>query len=334
MSIPRRTCQAHKGRSMAEQSPQAMLDAAFQRIRADREHGASWLARTAAGALADACGAAALAPGADEALREVHTAARALAHARPSMAALANTVAYIWAAEAAPSADASRDAGITLARMGDAARAEVALWSRATGGILTTARPYLNGTLLTHSRSGTVEHVLTRLAADATAAEPRAIFVTESRPGGEGGALASVLALAGWRVTLIADMACGLFVGQARAVIVGADSVRADGGVVNKVGTYPLALAARAAGVPLYVLCETRKIAAPEYPLRLEEMDTAELLPQPIPGVTARNPYFDLTPAQLVTGIVSERGLLSADEIGAIAIEAGRSLAALDAGLD
>jgi len=106
--------------------------------------------------------------------------------------------------------------------------------------------------------------------------------------------------------------------------------VRADGGVVNKVGTYPLALAAGAAGVPLYVLCETRKIAAPEYPLTLEEMDPAELLPRPILGVTARNPYFDLTPARLVTGIVSERGLLSPDEIKAIATEAARSLAALD----
>jgi ribose 1,5-bisphosphate isomerase len=333
MSIPRRTRRTHTGWPMAEESPQAMLDAALQRIRADREHGASWLARTAASVLAEACGAVALASGADEALREVHTAARALAHARPSMAALANTVAHIWAAEAAPSADAPRDAETALARMRDAARLEVALWSRAASDILSTARSYLNGTLLTHSRSGTVEHVLTRLAADTPAGEPRTIFVTESRPGGEGVALVGILAVAGWRVTLIADMACGLFVGQARAVIVGADSVRADGGVVNKVGTYPLALAAHEAGVPLYVLCETRKIAAPEYPLTFEEMDAAELLPQPIPSVTARNPYFDLTPARLVTGIVSERGLLSADEIGAIAREAGRSLAALNAGL-
>lgn len=322
---------------MADQSPQAILSDALQRIRADREHGASWLARAAADALAEACGTAAVAHGAGEALREIHTAARALAQARPSMAALANTVAHIWAAGAPPPADAPRDAtdaGTVLARMRDAARAEVALWSRAAGEIFTAARSYLNGgMLLTHSRSGTVEHALTRLAADAADAEPRAIFVTESRPGGEGVALAGSLAAAGWRVTLIADMACGLFVGQARAVIVGADSVRADGGVVNKVGTYPLALAARAAGVPLYVLCETRKIAAPEYPLTFEEMDAAELLPRPIPGVTARNPYFDLTPGPLVTGVVSERGLLTLDEISAIAAEAARSLAALDAGL-
>ncbi|HST88165.1 MAG TPA: hypothetical protein VLJ14_07285 [Ktedonobacterales bacterium] len=325
---------------MADQPSRAVLDNALQCIRADREHGASWLARAAADALAEACGAAAVAHGADEALREIHTATRALAHARPSMAALANTVAHIWAAGAAPPADASwdaTDAGTALARMRDAARAEETLWSRAAGEIFTAARSYLNGgTLLTHSRSGTVEHALTRLAADAADvadAEPRAIFVTESRPGGEGVALARILATAGWRVTLIADMACGLFVGQARAVVIGADSVRADGGVVNKVGTYPLALAARAAGVPLYALCETRKVAAPEYPLTFEEMDAAELLPRPMPGVTARNPYFDLTPAPLVTGVVSERGLLSPDEIRAIAMAAARSLAALDAGL-
>ena len=317
---------------MAEQSPQTMLDAALDRIRADREHGASWLARTAAGALADACEAAARAPGADEALRQLQTAARALAHARPSMAALANTVAHVWAAGAAPAADAPREAATALARMREAARAEVTLWSRAAVTILHAAQPHLSGPLLTHSRSGTVEHVLTRLV-DTPSGEPRAIFVTESRPGGEGVALAGVLAAAGWRVTLIADMACGLFVGQARAVVIGADSVRADGGVVNKVGTYPLALAARAAGVPLYALCETRKIAAPEYPLTFEEMDAAGLLPRPIPGVTARNPYVDLTPARLVTGVVTERGLLSADATRAVATAAARSLAALDIGL-
>jgi translation initiation factor 2B subunit (eIF-2B alpha/beta/delta family) len=316
---------------MADQSPQTILDDALQRIRADREHGASWLARTAADALVEACGTAAVAPDAGEALREIHTAARALAHARPSMAALANTVAHIWAA--GTPADAPRDAETALARMRDAARAEEALGSRATGDILATARSYLTGTLLTHSRSGTVEHVLTRLSS-APGAKPRAIFVTESRPGGEGVALAGILAAAGWRVTLIADMACGLFVGQARFVIVGADSVRADGGVVNKVGTYPLALAAREGGVPLYVLCETRKIAAPEYPLTFEEMDVAELLPQRIAGVMARNPYFDLTPAHLVTGVVTERGMLTLDEIKAIAMDAARSLAALDASLD
>jgi len=316
---------------MADRSPQAILDDALQRIRADRAHGASWLARTAADALAEACGAAAPAPGADEALRQIHRTARTLAHARPSMAALANTVAHIWTA-GAPRNDAdATDAAATLARMRAAAQAEVALWSRAADDILNVARAYLSdGTLLTHSRSGTVEHALTRLVADAPAAEPRAIFVTESRPGGEGVALAGVLATAGWRVTLIADMACGLFMGQARAVVTGADSVRADGGVVNKVGTYPLAFAAREAGVPLYVLCETRKIAALEYPLTFEEMDAAELLPQPIAGVAARNPYFDLTPARLVTCIVTERRLLSLDEIRTMAAEAGRSLAALD----
>lgn len=319
---------------MAEQSPKAILDAALERIRADRAHGASWLARAAAQALADACQAAALAPGADESVRDVHAASRALAHARPSMAALANTVAHIWMA-GVPSADVPRDAGAAaaaLARLRDAAQAEVAQWSRAADEILTAARPYLGGTLLTHSRSGTVEHVLTHLV-DAPAAGSRAIFVTESRPGGEGVALARMLATAGWRVTLIADMACGLFAGQARTIVVGADSARADGGVVNKVGTYPLALAARDAGVPLYVLCETRKIAAPEYPLAFEEMDAAELLPRPIPGVTARNPYFDLTPARLVMGIITERGVLSPDEIQATATAAARSLAALDASL-
>ena len=112
-------------------------------------------------------------------------------------------------------------------------------------------------------------------------------------------------------------------------MILGADSIRADGGVVNKVGTFPLALAAQRAGVPLYVLAESLKIAAPSTPVVLEAMDPRELLPEPAPGVSARNPYFELTPADLVTAVISERGRLSVEAIAGIASEAERTLAGL-----
>jgi translation initiation factor eIF-2B subunit delta len=105
--------------------------------------------------------------------------------------------------------------------------------------------------------------------------------------------------------------------------------VRADGGVVNKVGTYPLALAARAAGVPVYVLSEAAKIAPPTLPLVFEEMPPEELLPEPLPGVTARNVYFDLTPADLIAGLVTEVGFLDRAAIATRAAQAGTALAAL-----
>ena len=111
--------------------------------------------------------------------------------------------------------------------------------------------------------------------------------------------------------------------------MIGADTIRSDGGVMNKVGTLPLALAAREARVPVYVLCETMKIAAPDFALTFEEMDPAELLPAPEPGVRVRNVYFDLTPGPLVTKIISEQGVLTPADILAIARRAGQVLALL-----
>jgi translation initiation factor 2B subunit (eIF-2B alpha/beta/delta family) len=142
-------------------------------------------------------------------------------------------------------------------------------------------------------------------------------------------AIARVLAEASAEVTLVADAACGIFIREASAVVVGADSVRADGGVVNKVGTYPLALAAHVAQVPVYVLCETLKIAPPSLPLTFEEMDPTELLPEPSPHLTARNPYFDYTPPELVSALISEEGPLDRPAIQARAERAGEALAGL-----
>ena len=105
-------------------------------------------------------------------------------------------------------------------------------------------------------------------------------------------------------------------------MVLGADSVRADGSVVNKVGSYPLAVTASSLGVPVYVLCETLKIAAPSFPLTLEEMEPGELLPEPVAGITVRNIYFDRTPAEYISGVVTEEGVLDVEAIAARA--AGR----------
>ena len=313
------------------------LRAAIERIRDDRDHGASWLAHEAAAALAEAS-----VPGAldndDERLERLRQAARALATTRPSMAALSNTVARIWFAtrSAGGTGGEASTASARLRALHDAAEAQLRAWDEASAGVYRHARPLLGGELFTHSRSGTVEDVLLRYAAEQREqgkgdAFP-ALWLTESRPGGEGIALARALAPAGWRITIIADAAVGTFVREAAAVVVGADSIRADGGVVNKIGTYPLALAAQRAGVPMYVLTESVKIAAPSAPLVLEAMDPRELLPEPVPGISARNPYFELTPAELVTATITEHGHLSQQDIAAIARDAERDLAFLLSG--
>ncbi len=90
-------------------------------------------------------------------------------------------------------------------------------------------------------------------------------------------------------------------------------------GVVNVIGTYQLALACAKADIPLYMLCEMLKfdprINSSE--VDLEEKEPAEVVePTKLPsGVTIKNPYFDITPLELVTTVVTEEGILSGEEV-------------------
>jgi translation initiation factor eIF-2B subunit delta len=171
---------------------------------------------------------------------------------------------------------------------------------------------------------------LTHLAAERRASG-LTVIASQSHPGEEGIGLATALAERGIGVVLVSDAACGLFVRDADAVLIGADSVSASAGVVNKIGTFPLALAAREAHVPVYVCCETLKIAASGWEPTFEEMEARELLPTPVSGVTVHNTYFDLTPHGLITKIITEQGILSPADIDAIARRASRALAVLHA---
>jgi len=154
-----------------------------------------------------------------------------------------------------------------------------------------------------------------------TAAEGRHIEViaTRSGAGGTGQRIAQELGRKGMKVTFIDDTAAGLYVSSANKVMVGADRVCADGGVVNGVGTYPLALAAQEAEVPFYVLCETLKF---DHRMRSDEVDLEEKEPAEVigraklpPQVEVKNPYFDITPLELVTGVVTENGLLAPEGV-------------------
>ncbi|HEU5348780.1 MAG TPA: hypothetical protein VFU63_09235 [Ktedonobacterales bacterium] len=300
----------------------ADIAAAVQAIRDDREHGASWLARAAARALLRAGEPRDDVPLAawDAVMR---AAAQELVAARPSMAAVANAAASIWnAGQSERSPLACRQAMLAMA-------ARLASQEEpARQAMLAHAEKLIKGTVYTMSRSGTVEDILRQLGQRHII---EGVIVAESRPGGEGVALARALARSGLPVMVVADTACGIFITEAACVVLGADSLRADGSLVNKVGSYPLALAAREAGNPVYVLCETLKIAAPDFPLALEEMDAAEVLPGAEAGLTARNPYFDVTPAALIAAYITEDGVLERDAIARRAQTAGDALARLRA---
>ena len=138
------------------------------------------------------------------------------------------------------------------------------------------------------------------------------VWVDETRPLLQGARLTAwELRRAGIPHRVVADAAAGSLMarGLVDRVVVGADRIAANGDVANKVGTYPLAVLAARHGVPFYVAAPLSTIdpATPDGDaIPIEERDPSEVLS----GGDAFNPAFDVTPAELVTAIVTEAGVL------------------------
>jgi methylthioribose-1-phosphate isomerase len=148
------------------------------------------------------------------------------------------------------------------------------------------------------------------------------VIANETRPYLQGARLTAwELVQEGIPCTLITDSMAGHLMskGEVDVVIVGADRVAANGDVANKIGTYPLAVLAKRHGIPFYVAAPLSTFD-PKIPdgshIPIEERPAAEVTgyrgtrwaPE---GVSVRNPAFDVTPAELVTAIISEKGIAS-----------------------
>ncbi len=175
-------------------------------------------------------------------------------------------------------------------------------------------------TVLTLSRSATVLTSLTRLAGAGFLSHLR---VLESRPMQEGVRTIRDLAALGVPATLYADAAFMEALLGARCIVTGADCVSADGFVLNKIGTYPLAICARERGVPLYVLCDSLKFSPLlRDAIAVEDSPAAEILPTAAQErFTVWNRYFEWLPVDLVTAFVTERGVFSPDQLTGLATE-------------
>ena len=161
------------------------------------------------------------------------------------------------------------------------------------------------------------------------------VLATESRPLLQGARLTAYeLAALGIPHELIVDSAAAglIAAGAVDAVIVGCDRVAANGDVANKVGTYGLALAAHAAGIPFVVAGPTSTVdlSTPDGAhIAIEERDPEEVRAaagQPLTpaGTRCRNPAFDVTPAALVTALVTERGIVRSPGTEALAAHTAR----------
>ncbi len=158
---------------------------------------------------------------------------------------------------------------------------------------------------------------------------PIEVLVCETRPLLQGARLTVwELARHGVPHSLLVDgAAAGLLQrGAADAVVVGCDRIAANGDVANKVGTYPLALAAREAGVPFVVAGPSSSIDAAISgggEIEIEERDADEVRTiggrlVTLDGTPVRNPAFDVTPAALVTALVTECGVARPPDAGSI----------------
>ncbi|MBC7128485.1 MAG: hypothetical protein H5T45_01975 [Thermoplasmatales archaeon] len=169
------------------------------------------------------------------------------------------------------------------------------LIEKANDGVLKNSMKLNFSKILTYSRSSTVEKFFLSKEAE--------VICSEARPRYEGRILAKNLS--GKKVTLVADCAIYSFIKDVYAVIVGADAIL-DDGIVNKVGTYPLAVFAKMNKKPFYVLSSSYK----RFPfVAIKEENREEIWKTNIKNLKIRNFYFDFTPHKFISFFVTERGI-------------------------
>ncbi|AEH38024.1 NUDIX domain-containing protein [Halopiger xanaduensis] len=288
-------------------------------IAADDEHGAASLSIRALEVLRDRAGLLVSERadfGADpEGERdELEELAERLLEARPSMAVLRNRVNRVMAEAAGADADSDDgDAPVVLEAALDGIDRALAADDEAAA----TAAESIDGAVLTLSRSGTVHEALRN-------GEPLRVFVAESRPAREGVAVAEELAADGaleCPVAVHTDAAAAHVLSHEDVdrVVIGADTILPDGALVNKTGTRAVAIAAAREDVPATVVAATDKVSTREE-VNLESGDRAAVYDGEA-AVDVLNPTFDVTPADCVTEIATERGSLAPDEIGTVVEE-------------
>jgi len=165
--------------------------------------------------------------------------------------------------------------------------------------------------VMTISSSSAVQRTLSR----AKDQDKRiSVICPESRPLREGVELAGKLSQLGISATICADALAPTLVSECDLVLVGGDALAPEG-LVNKIGTFGLALAAREAEVPFAALISTHKFTDQFDPAWIPQMEPEELLEgEELEGVRVCNRYFDLTPLRLLTYVVTERGIISPEE--------------------
>jgi ribose 1,5-bisphosphate isomerase len=172
-----------------------------------------------------------------------------------------------------------------------------------------------NATILTHCHSSTVTCMLKKAKGDG---KTFGVICTETRPVFQGRITAKEMVDLDVKTTLIVDSAARFFMNQADLVVVGADAITSEGNVVNKIGTSAIALAAREARTPFYVVSELLKYDPAtmygDYE-KIEERSQDEIWKDAPKRLIVRNPAFDVTRRDFIHGIICEEGIVSPQSV-------------------
>ena len=279
----------------------------LESVLQDSVHGSAWISLRALDVLGYRAGELATASASTEdTRREITDLAQQLTVARPPMVSVGNRVRRF--VERSRALEANGDGELAEKLVGLANDLRLEAGDRESRAAANAAGLVSGKCVFTLSRSATVMRAL--LGAE----RAPCVVVSESQPGGEGRGVAQELAAAGLDTTLVPDSVMATVLSSdwlpvVDLVLVGADTVTLEGDVVNKSGTRLAALAARAAEIPFYAVLTTDKISR-DGKLLLE--DTGGRAPSAADEPHVVEPVFELTPAALISGFVTEDGVDSA----------------------
>jgi len=288
--------------------PRSQWDSQINDLRLDNRSGAAEIALRALDLLVDAVGDS-MPAGAISYRRWLMEIGRQVMSAQPAMGVLFRLVNdMLWACDVAVSSTEMRQ--MALDYLQDYRMLSGAALSELTDHAVAFLSGY--GTLLTYSRSSTVGQVLSGLAQK----RRLHVYCSEGRPMLEGQTLASELGWAGITVTMGVDMALFGWLDKTDVLLLGADSV-SRAGIVNKLGTAPLAQMAFERSIPCIAVCSSDKLLPNDYIIgqTLHAGDPDEIMPPGNNNVTVSNVYYDVTPLDYITHVITNEGVYATDEM-------------------
>lgn len=254
----------------------------------------------------------------------IDNAAKILLETRPTAVSLPNAIMYITTRLRRKRPYNVAEAKTLVVRLSNEF-IKYSLTATEKIGVIGSRRILSGDVLLTHCNSTAALSVIIHAHKQGKDIK---VYATETRPKFQGHITVRTLLSEGINVTLIPDSAVRYIMKKVNKVIVGADTVAANGAVVNKIGTSNIALAAHEARVRVFVAAETYKFSPATVIgelVEIEERDPREIVDEEYlkenPNVTVRNPAFDITPPEYIDAIITEEGLIPPQAAYLILIE-------------